>query len=75
MNTCPRGAVATADAPFAALAAAQREFFANGATLPYSFRTSALEALLDAVTAGVQESLPIFYSAPKIHQAYPKYTM
>ena len=51
MNTCPRGAVATADAPFAALAAAQREFFANGATLPYSFRTSALEALLDAVTA------------------------
>lgn len=39
---------------FAALVAAQREFFAGGATLPRAFRVSALEALLDAVTEAEQ---------------------
>lgn len=51
MHNCPHGAVAMAEAPFAALVAAQRNFFAGGATLPRAFRASALESLLDAVTA------------------------
>ncbi len=40
-----------ADAPFAAQVAMQREFFAGGTTLPHAFRVSALESLLDVVTA------------------------
>ena len=65
MNNCPCGAVAMADAPFAALVAARRKFFAGGATLPYAFRASALEALLDAVTAA-EKNIFEALSAPRL---------